>query len=188
MTKNTLTEVVQSGDFIVLDTETTGLDSKAEVCQIAIVDSSGNVLLDTLVKPINPIPPEAERIHGISNADVMYAPKFIDVYEKLMGIILGRNVIIYNADYDVRVLQQSAAHGRHVFDVLCANWYCAMQAYAVHYGAWDDYHKSYTWQRLSNACQQKGLPVENAHTALADCLMTLALVKEVWGKAGSKLK
>ena len=44
-----------NSDFVVLDTETTGLDSRAEIVEISIIDKHGNTLFDSLIKPKNPI-------------------------------------------------------------------------------------------------------------------------------------
>ncbi|MCW3664158.1 3'-5' exonuclease, partial [Burkholderia cenocepacia] len=60
-------------NFILLDTETTGLDESAEIVEIAVIDDAGNVLLNTLVKPKHPIPNSATAIHGITNAMVATA-------------------------------------------------------------------------------------------------------------------
>lgn len=38
-------------DWLILDTETTGLDSRDRIVEIAVIDLSGVVLLNTLVKP-----------------------------------------------------------------------------------------------------------------------------------------
>ena len=52
-------------DPIFLDTETTGLDKYAELCEIAILDAAGHILMDTLVRPLTLISPEASAVHGI---------------------------------------------------------------------------------------------------------------------------
>ncbi|MFB6287159.1 MAG: 3'-5' exonuclease, partial [Candidatus Bipolaricaulia bacterium] len=39
-----------------LDTETTGIDERAEICEIAVVAADGTSLVDTLVRPTGPIP------------------------------------------------------------------------------------------------------------------------------------
>lgn len=59
-----------------LDTETIGLAAGFdEILQIGLVDEAGNVLLDTLVRPTRRTEwPEAEKIHGITPADVADAP------------------------------------------------------------------------------------------------------------------
>ncbi len=50
-------EMIARNNWLVLDTETTGLVAPAEVIQIAIVNPEGQVLLDSLVSPAQPIPP-----------------------------------------------------------------------------------------------------------------------------------
>lgn len=63
-------------DWVILDTETTGLDTMAEIVEISIIASDGHVLLDTLIRPSNPIPPAATAIHHISDLMVVAAPTF----------------------------------------------------------------------------------------------------------------
>lgn len=176
-------EVIQSGDYLVLDTETTGLGSDAEICQIAIVDSSGKVLLDTLVKPMQPIPVEATAIHGITNEMVKDTQPF--QWAEVFDFLNDRNVIVYNSEYDVRLLDQTS------FIVGCtigvewkqvANFYCAMKQFAKIYGDWSDYHKSYKWKPLSLATAFYGIENIDAHSALSDCLATLAICKAMAAK------
>lgn len=178
----TLPELIASGDYLILDTETTGLYDEAEIVSIAIIDSQGKALLNTLVQPRYPIPANATAIHGITDEMVASAPLWDAVWNDVVELLDGKHVIVYNVAYDVQLLYQSS----ELCDVdadwwqLCT-WYCAMQAYAEYWGAWSDYHQSYTWQRLTAACSQQGIEVKDAHGALGDCLMTLALCKKVWG-------
>lgn len=175
---NNIFDVIKSGDYLILDTETTGLDANAEICQIAIIDSSGKVLLDTLVKPVRPIPAEATAIHGITNKDIEFALEF--PAEAIAKIIHERNVIVYNSDYDISMLYRSedARAFRYPYEwARIANWHCAMLAFAEIYGDWNDYHQSYRWQKLSTACAYYKIPQTKAHSALEDCLSTLAVCK-----------
>src|SRR4051794_16479396 len=89
-------EMLKGGDYVVLDSETTGV-AHAEIVQIAVVDAAGQVLIDTLVKPIQLIPREATRIHGITDAMVADAPTFAAILPQLQNILTGRNVVVYNA-------------------------------------------------------------------------------------------
>jgi len=172
-------DVIKSGDYLILDTETTGLGSDAEICQIAIINSKGETLLDTLVKPVKPIPEDATRIHGITNEMVRFVGEFpaIEIYE----LLHKRNVIIYNSAYDVGMLYQSekAIKNSYLYDWRNNSFFhCAMKHFAPIYGDWNDYRKSYRWKSLSAACEHYGIPVsENVHSALADALMTLEVCK-----------
>lgn len=181
-------DLVASG-FVVLDTETTGLNRERddEACQIAVVASDGTVLLDTLVKPSLPIEPGAARIHGITDEMVKDAPTFVEILPHLHEALDGRVVVIYNADFDAgiignMILSSSGAPERNYMDrhfSLQGLW-CAMQQYARFYGEWNDYHESFRWQRLGSACAELGIHVVGpAHSALGDALRTLALIQKM---------
>jgi hypothetical protein len=52
-------ELMGRQDWVLLNTETTGLGPDDEVVEIAVLDPTGRALLDTLVRPPRPIPPAA---------------------------------------------------------------------------------------------------------------------------------
>ena len=54
----------------ILDTETTGLDNQAEIVEISIIAQQGQVVLDTLVKPLRPIPADATVSLGYGAKDM----------------------------------------------------------------------------------------------------------------------
>jgi len=167
---------------LILDTETTGLDERAEIIEISIIDCTGQVLLDTLVKPTSPIPAEATRIHGITNEMVAEAPTWPEVIRKFEEIVIGRDLVIYNADYDLRIIDQTS-NLHNILETLWLEADCAMLAYAEFYGQWDDYREQCKWQRLGNAAKQQGVVIEGtAHRALADCKMTLGVIASMAGK------
>ncbi|WP_232734382.1 3'-5' exonuclease [Kitasatospora sp. CB02891] len=87
-------------DVVVLDTETTGLHSEARIVEIAVLGSDGEVLLDTLLNPGEPIG-EASEIHGITDVDVVSAPVFSAVLDRLSAVLDGKRCLIYNDVYDV---------------------------------------------------------------------------------------
>lgn len=164
---------------VFLDTETTGLDGQAEVCDLAVIDWEGNVLLNTLVRPMGPIPAQAYMIHGISNDDVAGAPRFCDVVPDLVRVLHQRLVVIYNAAFDLRILLQSATaylSNAHWLALEC-DPVCAMELYAEHYGDWSNWHRNYRWQSLEAAARQCGLQwTSTAHRAHADAEMTRRLI------------
>lgn len=173
-----LRQAVRRKNFVILDTETTGLND-GEICQIAIIDQHGQTLLDTYVKTIRPIPQEATRIHGITDSMVELAPGWKDVAKRAREILTGRDVIVYNAVYDRKMMHRSAeAAGMEKIDWKSfSDWHCAMEAYAEYYGDWNDYRQSYTWQKLTTAASRCGIQIAGAHSALGDCLMTLGVVR-----------
>ncbi|MGF3140987.1 exonuclease domain-containing protein [Streptomyces diastaticus] len=88
-------------DVLVLDTETTGLDDDARIIELAVLNSRGEVLLDTLLDPGVPVPGDAAAIHGITTEALIGAPAFSDVLVQLTGLLDGKRCLIYNKWFDV---------------------------------------------------------------------------------------
>ncbi|MDF1523110.1 MAG: 3'-5' exonuclease, partial [Trueperaceae bacterium] len=117
-------------DFVVLDTETTGLGYADEVIEVGVVGPDGGVLLESLVRPRSGVvPPGASRVHGLTMDDLHDAPTFDEVYGTLLEVAAGRRVIAWNAPFDERMVRQSAtAWGRRE---RLRGFECAMRAYAL---------------------------------------------------------
>lgn len=159
---------------IILDTETTGLDETAQIVEIAIINVAGETLLDTLVKPTILIPADTSRIHGITDADVDLWSTWAEIDPIVTGFLLDAPAIaIYNAQFDLRMINQSrAAVGllpNEAEKEILEKTKCAMAIYAIWFGEWSFYHKSYKWQSLEGG----------THRALGDCLATLERIKEM---------
>lgn len=155
-----------------LDTETTGLskDEGAELVEIALLDDTGKVWCDTLVKPRNPIPPASTAVHGITDEMVQNAPWTEAILGAIYNIVEGHDLVIYNAPFDSQWLPDIAD--------IC-NVKDAMLEFAPIFGRWDEKREAYKWVSLSQACSFIGyvLPPEyKPHRALADCIAT----KAVW--------
>lgn len=165
---------------VVIDTETTGLDNDAEVCEIAAVDIYGNVLINTLVRPSVNMPQDAMDIHGITDDDLVDAPSFSKVLPSLHLSTVGRLLLSYNAQFDRRVLAQSC-RGSDLFKSFGgAQWRCIMQLYAYWWGEYDFSRGAYRWQRLQTAAERHDLfRLEKgaAHRALSDARLALTLLR-----------
>lgn len=173
--------VANGGHFFVLDTETTGLSLNAEICQIAIVDSDSEVVMDTLVKPHCAISDGAIDIHGITNHRVKDAPPWSEVRNEVRETIRDDHVVIYNASFDIRLMQQSdvaAGFGDRDWSDI-ASYHCAMLAFAEWYGEWSEYRQAFKWQPLRTACRSLSVFPPSAHTAHGDCLSTLIVTREL---------
>ncbi len=167
-------------DFLVLDTETTGLGAADQIVEIAIVDQTGAARMHQRIKPSIPIPPAAYRIHGISDLDVAAAPTFRQIYIKLSVLLAGQIVVAYNMDFDWRLLLQTASvYG--LPEPRVAKRDCAMQQYARYKGERNPNGRNYRSHKLAAAVQREGLPSSGAHTSLGDARMTLALLRKLAG-------
>jgi DNA polymerase-3 subunit epsilon len=127
-------------DWALLDTETTGLGPDAEIIQIGIIDRTGTRLADNiLMRPW------------------------------LRGLCEGKRLIIYNADYDTRLINQTCRlWGLPTFQTKAE---CAMLRYAAFHGEWDEYHDHYRWVKLTGG----------DHSAVGDCIATLDLIRRMAG-------
>lgn len=174
----TFLEMIERDNFLVLDTETTGL-RQGEICQIAIIESTGAVLLDCLVKTQDPIPADATAIHGITDAMVADSPTWDLLVKPVQDMLQGRDLVVYNAIYDRKMMHQTAERAGlpKVEWKEVATWWCAMEAAAEWYGDWNSYHQSYRYQKLVRIAYLLGIPTNGAHTALADAQMTLAVCR-----------
>ena len=155
-----------------LDTETTGLGFNDEIIELCIIDSGGKITYETLVKPTVPITAAARAIHSIEEDTVALAPSFADILSTLESVISDCPLIIYNANFDLRLIEQSArAHG--LFADFGKHSVCAMRLYAEFHGDWDEINQSYRWQKLETAAQQCGISHSlDFHRAKADCEIT----------------
>jgi DNA polymerase-3 subunit epsilon len=165
--------LLQRDDWLILDTETTGLDHSAEVLQIGIVAPDGRTLLDTLLQPQARIPGAATQIHGITDAMVAGAPTFRDVRDAVQAYVQGRIVVSYNAAFDQRLLVQTAV--RHRVPTVSAAWDCAMRHYSRFVGRWSARYGGYSWQPLP----RDGAYAGQHHQAIGDCLATLRVIREM---------
>ena len=166
-------ELLAKDEFVVLDTETTGLDNP-EMVSVAVIDRSGTTLLNERVRPSKPIEPGASEITGIRDADVADAPRFPEIYAAFRASVEGKRVVIYNSSYDMKVIRNTCAQ----YDLATPQFepWCAMMWFARIFGEWDSRRASYRWQRLSAAAQFYGVAQIDAHDALGDTLTTLAVV------------
>lgn len=159
--------------WVILDTETTGLDRSAEAVQIAIIAPDGTSLLDSLVRPTSRIPPDATAIHGITDAMVATAPSFTEIYPQLQEIVRGKTIVAYNAAFDSRILRQTCHC--HRVPPLIAQWECAMEQYARYVGQWSSRLGGYRWQPLPRPPSDHPM----RHQAIDDCRATLEVIRRM---------
>lgn len=97
--------------LLAVDTETTGLspaagDRLVEVARVEIADGALGEDWSSLVRPGRPIPPEASRVHGITDAMVADAPEPGPVGLALRDACGELPLVFHNAPFDLPFLIQ----------------------------------------------------------------------------------
>ena len=98
--------------YIVLDTETTGLDPDDghKIIEIGCIEIINRKVTDnTFHKYINPlreIDIEASKVHGLTASNLSDKPLFNDIYDEFVSYISDSPLIIHNAPFDVGFLKK----------------------------------------------------------------------------------
>jgi DNA polymerase III subunit epsilon len=158
------------GEFVVLDSETTGLGNPIDFVEVGILSNRGVPLFDSLIKPSCPIDPRAARVHGHTAESLAGERRFFDVYPDLLDVLWAKRVVVYNASYDRRVWDAAVGRlgARAALAGELAPWECAMRAFAAYVGERSK-RGGYKSQKLPGA----------EHTAIGDAQATLRLIERM---------
>ncbi len=92
---------------IIFDTETTGLDNREDrLIEIGCIELDNRFPTGrTFHKYINPqgrsVHPDAQEVHGISNADLEGKPIFSEILQEFLDFIDGAKLVAHNASFDI---------------------------------------------------------------------------------------
>ena len=164
----------QPEDYLIVDTETTGLDPLTdEIIDIAVVDQSRRVLLNTRLRPTHKRQWSNTAIHGIQpddlfNGPVTY-PTLTEITPRLQELLAGRTVYAYGAKFDGGFLEP-------VLRPIGLMLTCLLLPFSRHMGQWDPKRNDYKFISLAKATAHIGYTWEGkAHSAVADALATQAV-------------
>lgn len=157
-------------EFIVLDTETTGIAVGSRIVEVAALHVKNGVVVrqfQSLVNPEMHIPSIVQGVHGISDAMVASAPKATPVLVDFAKFAAGHTLIAHNASFDYRILK--GEYGRVKVATPGCRMYCSLKlARLVFPEAMN--HK------LGTLATWLKLPHPPTHRALADCFTTMELL------------
>lgn len=165
-------------DGIVIDTETTGLDSSAdEILQVSIVDESGDTLYNCYFKPSKHTEwAEAEKVNHITPAMVQNCPDISKGAAAISRILASAGKIVgYNTPFDLDFLRAAGViipERAEIVDV--------MQMFSEIKGDWDDVHDGLKWHKLIECAEHYGYKWSGAaHDSLEDARATLHCYKRI---------
>jgi DNA polymerase-3 subunit epsilon len=122
MTPDTSLPLQLDRDLVVLDTETTGADISVDrVIQLALIrlrPDGSRKEYETLVHPGMPIPIEAQRVHGISDAAVEFAPPFRRIAPEVLDLLREAALAGYNLlRFDIPLLRSEFQRAGHCWSL-----------------------------------------------------------------------
>jgi len=156
--------------LVALDTETTGMSPEAgaalvEVASVVIENGAIGATWSSLVRPGGPIPPDATRVHGITDAMVADAPEPCAIAGRLRATCGDLPLVFHNAPFDLPFLADLMRRSGErpllnpVVDTL-----------GLARGLFEGGGNS-----LGALAARLGLPPQSAHRALGDALTTAHL-------------
>lgn len=164
--------------FAVVDFETTGFvpERSDRVVEVGVVllDSAGRKeeAWTTLVNPRRDI--GASHIHGITASEVLDAPEFSEISDDLLELLAGRVAVAHNAPFDMRFLHR---------ELLRAGYEVAERPRALCSMKWAG--RLLGPAKLQHCCEALGIPLDDAHTAIADAEATGQLLAELISLGGA---
>jgi len=160
-------------EAVVFDLETTGFNPTGgdAIISVGAVAVKGTEVLEretfySLANPKRPVPPDVERLTGITTDEALAAPDLIDVLGRFFAFVGRRVLIAHGAGHDKRFLREAlwktsrAQLSHRVLDtMMVAKWL----------------HPDLHGHDLDTLLGLYGIPAENRHHALADSRMTARL-------------
>lgn len=156
--------------FAIIDLETTGFafNHTDRVCEVGVVlldpDGQREHAWTTLVNPQRDL--GAQHVHGIDATDARVAPLFGDIVGELTELLVGRVLVAHNSAFDTAFLVAEYARAGWPLDLTHEMTLCTMRL-ASQFGA---------PAKLGACCDFFGVPLSDAHAALADAEAAAALL------------
>lgn len=158
-------------NFVVIDTETTGMTADDEVIELAVVDMDGTVLYDSTFCPVTEVNRYASVVNHLTNDCLCDSPMFTDEWSRIKTLIGNRKILAHNAKFDQRIIKQTLEKynmDSSVVDSLFSDCYDSVNI-AKEYIDLPSYS-------LENIAHSLGISRVESHRAADDCIMTLEVL------------
>ena len=161
--------------YAVIDLEATSANSNAKIIQIGIVIIENGVICQTYETDVNPhedLDEHIKQLTGLDDQRLRQAPDFSQVAREVYELIEDAIFVAHNVKFDANLLAEALFW--EGFDLLTPR-VDTVELAQVFYPTFDKY-------ALGNLCELLEIPLENAHTALADAQATAQLFLKIQKK------
>jgi len=178
-------EVINENEYIVLDTETTGLNpSKDEILSIGAVKIKNNKIItsesfEVFIKPLNEISHESIKIHHITKDDLKNALEINEALEKLLFFISNLPIVGYYISFDINILNtylkkyiNTTLHNEQI--ELSSMYYKRYKKSSAH---------EFVDLKFDSIIKDLDIPILGKHDALNDAIMSAMMFLKLKEKA-----
>ncbi len=168
--------------FAVIDIETTGTrPDRDRITEIAVILHDGRQVVDKFVSLLNPecrIPPEIQKLTGITNDMVENAPKFYEVAKRIVEMTENAVFVAHNVRFDYSFVKSAFSDLGYMYQrkTLCT----VRLSRSVFKGL-----PSYSLGRL---CESLDIRIKDRHRAMGDAEATAILLEKILEKQASSEK
>ncbi|MBQ6645455.1 MAG: PHP domain-containing protein, partial [Clostridia bacterium] len=152
--------------FVVLDVETTGLNTHAdritEIGAVRIENGKEVARFSQLIDPEIPVPEKVTELTGITNAMLRGQPTIHEVIRKFDEFCAGAVLVAHNAAFDTAFFRRAYEENNMPYTypvldtlALCRNYYVTMKTH-----------------KLGQICKELGIDLKGAHRAVNDAAAT----------------
>ena len=164
--------MVSSRRYVICDIEATGLDTDRELIDIALItyqDDKVVEVYETLVNPLRTIPEYISNLTGISNRDLVTAPKFYEIADAIRMRLDNAVFVSHNTEFDLELLRKKFGE---MGEELRVKNFCTLKVAQHEIPGLQNYN-------LDALCSFFGIKIEDRHRAIGDAKATLGLFKEL---------
>ncbi len=152
------------GNFVVIDTETTGISVSNEIIEISAIkfeNFKATAAFSTLINPKDPIPKEITDITQITNDMVKNSPTIYQVMPAFIEFVGGNDILGHNLRFDLEFVYKYGFK----FQEVKRRYFDSLDIAKNKIKGLDNY-------KLTTLCNFYGIVRSNAHRSLSDCYAT----------------
>lgn len=168
-----------NGEYVFLDTETTGTSAFDEIVNLGISDETATPLYNEFFKPSLLIKKDASEVSGITNNMVKNKPLFKNEWNKIYAILENKKFVAYNADFDARMIQQTAQNhqiSQNEADKSIEGYVDAMKIVSMFLGLKPNRYYSIKLEYIAKAL---GYAKKQTHIAFDDVEMMVYVIQQI---------